>query len=154
MPGSNWVATDLRPPTRSRTPVPTNKFIFNGLILGGSGGSVGTKTLNAGGAGNIDFNGAVTRGNATSLTLVKSGTGTLKFNNSGSKIGQLTLNGGTIDLAADMTIGDQIAGGTQLNGSGGTITSSGGKLLLGGGASGGNGGTGGQQRAAPSPSMR
>ena len=117
----------------------TNKFIFNGSVVGGSGGTAQTKTLAVSGAGNVDFNGAVNRGGAASLTLTKDGAGVVKFNNANSRVGLLTLNGGSIDLAADLKLNDNLTTGAGMNGAGGTITTSGGKILLGGGATGGNG---------------
>ena len=114
------------------------KFIFNGSILGGSS-SAGVKVLAVTGVGNLDFNRAVTRGGATSLTLTKGGAGTLKFG-AASSIGLLTLNGGTIDLAADLTLNDPLTTGTGLNGSGGAITTANGsRIKLAGGTTGGNG---------------
>lgn len=83
---------------------------------------------------NVTFAGRVSGG----TTLTKTGPGTLILNNSGIALNVLTLSGGTIDLASDITLGLPGSGGTALNGTGGTITSSGGRILL-GGSSGGNG---------------
>jgi autotransporter-associated beta strand protein len=79
---------------------------------------------------NVTFAGRVSGG----TTLTKTGPGKLILNNSGIALNVLTLSGGTIELASDITLGPANHGGTTLNGTGGTITSSGGRILLGGGA--------------------
>ena len=78
---------------------------------------------------NVTFAGRVSGG----TTLTKTGTGTLTLNNSGIALNALTLSGGTIDLASDITFGALSSGNTSLNGTGGTIISSGGRIVLNGG---------------------
>jgi fibronectin-binding autotransporter adhesin len=92
-----------------------NPLTFNGAVIPGG------NTLTKAGSGTISLSGA----NALGTVVVAAGT--LQFNNASIKAGPLTLNGGTLDLGADVTI----SGNGVINGSGGKITSSGGRLLLG-----------------------
>ncbi|MEI6644845.1 MAG: autotransporter-associated beta strand repeat-containing protein [bacterium] len=93
----------------------TSALVVSGVI------TPGASTLTKTGSGTIILSGASTLGGVTVTA------GILKFNNAATKAGPLTLNGGTIDLAADVTT----TGTGVINGSGGSITSSGGRLLLG-----------------------
>jgi fibronectin-binding autotransporter adhesin len=101
-----------------------NPLTFSGTIIPGG------NTLTKAGSGTISLSGA------SALGTVVVAAGILQVNNASIKAGPLALNGGTLDLAADMTT----SGTGVINGSGGTITSSGGRLLLGvNGADWGNG---------------
>lgn len=84
---------------------------------------------------NVTFAGRVSGG----TTLTKTGPGKLILNNSEIALNRLNLDGGTVDLASDFTLGPVNYGGTTLAGTGGTITSSGGRILLGGGNGAANG---------------
>jgi len=140
----------------------TNSFLegtqFNGLIFSADAGAFildGNAIKLAGPLTNVSANAQVINlafTNTTALpvycgtnvtlggivkggtTLTKSGPGKLILNNSGIALNVLTLSGGTVELASDITLGPANYGGTTLNGTGGTITSSGGRILLGGGA--------------------
>ncbi len=93
----------------------TSPLTISGSVIPGG------NTLTNAGSGTIVLSGASTLG-----TVVVS-TGTLQFNNSSTKIDQLTLTNGTVDLAADLTT----TGSGLINGGGGSINSSGGRLMLG-----------------------
>lgn len=110
-----------------------NTFTFNGSIIGGSTGTQGTKNLMVGGTAGVSFKGALTKGGAASIQLTKMGSGTLILSNAATVIDFIQLDGGTIDLAKDITLGS--SGASTLKGSGGSITSTGGgRILLGAGA--------------------
>jgi autotransporter-associated beta strand protein len=139
----------------------TNSFLegtqFNGLIFSADAGAFildGNAIKLAGPMTNVSANAQVINlafTNTTALpvycgtnvtlagrvsggtTLTKTGPSSLTLNNSGIALNVLTLSGGTIDLASDITLGPANYGGTTLNGTGGTITSSGGRILIGGG---------------------
>ncbi len=139
----------------------TNSFLdgtqFNGLIFGADAGSFildGNAIKLAGPITNVSANAQVINLGLTNTTaftvycetnvtlggivqggttLTKRGPGKLILNNSGIALNVLTLSGGTIDLASDITLGPANYGGTTLNGTGGTIASSGGRILIGGG---------------------
>ncbi len=86
----------------------TNKLTFAGSLTAQASG---TKVAAFGGAGNIDVTGALTKGSATSLTVIKTGNGTLKFTGSNT-YGDTTLTAGTVQI------------GVNSAGSVGSITSS------------------------------
>ncbi len=139
----------------------TNSFLegtqFNGLIFSADAGSfilAGNAIKLAGPITNVSANAQVINLGLTNTTgftvycetnvtlagivkggttLTKTGPGKLILNNSEIALNVLTLSGGTIDLASDITLGPANYGGTTLNGTGGTITSSGGRILIGGG---------------------
>ena len=92
-----------------------NALVVSGVV------TPGANTLTKAGSGMIVLSGASTLGGVTVSS------GILRLNNAAAKAGSFTLNGGTIDLAADVTT----TGSGIINGSGGSITSSGGRLLLG-----------------------
>ena len=69
-----------------------------GNVTGGTGGTVGAKTLYLGGAGNTTISGTIARGGATSLALNKTGAGTLTLSGNNSYTGTTTINQGTVNL--------------------------------------------------------
>jgi autotransporter-associated beta strand protein len=83
---------------------------FSGNISGGPvGGTVGYETLNVNGAGNTTISGSLLNGNASSISLTKTGSGTLTFNGTtnaallgsgqtGGAFGTVTINAGTLAL--------------------------------------------------------
>ncbi len=85
----------------------TNVLTFAGNIYGGSGGTVGTKTLAVGGSGNTVVSGNITNGGATTVAITKTGTGNLTINgtvnattglNSQGAFGTVAINAGNLVL--------------------------------------------------------
>jgi fibronectin-binding autotransporter adhesin len=97
------------------------------VVNGVSSSTAGAKTLTIAGSGNTAISGNITNGSGT-VALTKSGTGTLALSGVSNSIGgSLTVNAGIVDLSTDLGL----AGGTLINGTGGTINAtSGGRILL------------------------
>ncbi|NDG70772.1 MAG: PEP-CTERM sorting domain-containing protein [Proteobacteria bacterium] len=80
----------------------------------------GNKTFTLGGSGNINFNGAISNGANATVFLKKSDSGIVTLSGLNTYTGSTTINGGTLTLSANGTMGT------------GTFSISGGTLDLGG----------------------
>ncbi|MCX7414302.1 MAG: autotransporter-associated beta strand repeat-containing protein [Planctomycetia bacterium] len=83
----------------------TNNLTFAGGITGGSGGTAGAKTLTVGGAGATAISGTISNGGATSLSLVKSGLGTLTLTNANTYTGSTSITSGMLQIGNGGTAG-------------------------------------------------
>ncbi|HET6410355.1 MAG TPA: autotransporter-associated beta strand repeat-containing protein, partial [Chthoniobacteraceae bacterium] len=92
----------------------TNTAIIASDVVVGLGGG-GAHNLDLRGAGNWTFNNAIGQGNGT-LTIVKSGAGTLTLTGNSSYTGGLVLNGGTLLVNNAGAIGNTAIGALTING--------------------------------------
>lgn len=89
----------------------TNSLTLAGTITGGSSGTAGAKTLNlfSAAGGNLILNGVIGQGGASSLPLVKTGSGILELNAANTYTGITTISAGTVKLGNAAGLGSSAA---------------------------------------------
>lgn len=103
----------------------SNAAVIASDVVTGLGGG-GAHTLALGGTGNWTFNNPVGQGNGT-LTIAKSGTGTLTLTGNSTYTGGLVLNSGLLLINSAGALGNAVGGALTING--GTIDNTSGSAI-------------------------
>ena len=114
--GTNWTAQTYTIDNYSTQP--GTSLTLAGNIAGSSSSSVetaGAKTFAVVGTGNTAISGGIANGGATSLSLLKYGSGTLTLSGANSYSGGNSINGGSVVISGSGTLG-AISGTLALGG--------------------------------------